>query len=268
MREMVSSSARVTSRRAWMKRPRSARRALVQGLEAAACGLDRGSRPSGGPRGRSWSRHRSPRPWRRTAARPRSGASVPSVARRATTCSTICAMRRSSTASSVQAGRGARDVASILAVEDVAAHFEDVDDGHDGGVHGAVLGDRGLTGRGAAGVEHDLTHTRLPTASTATTPPSLTAPVRTSIGATARSLSPVSSSSLRDATTVPMTLPMTMGSRSPTWRGRGAARESMLAWGRGMTWTLTSSPTRSAARAPASVAAFTAATSPRTIAVV
>src|SRR5262245_47904893 len=37
--------------------------------------------------------------------------------------------------------------------------------------------------------------------------------------------------------------------------------------GRGMTCTLTSSPTRRAAAAPASVAAFTAATSPRTIAV-
>src|SRR5262245_35374805 len=37
--------------------------------------------------------------------------------------------------------------------------------------------------------------------------------------------------------------------------------------GRGITWTLISSPTRRAAAAPASVAAFTAATSPRTIAV-
>src|SRR5436190_1454650 len=42
---------------------------------------------------------------------------------------------------------------------------------------------------------------------------------------------------------------------------------SRLAWGRGITWTDTSSPTRRAAAAPASVAAFTAATSPRTIAV-
>src|SRR5262249_2544166 len=39
------------------------------------------------------------------------------------------------------------------------------------------------------------------------------------------------------------------------------------ACGRGITWTLTSSPTRRAAAAPASVAAFTAATSPRTMAV-
>src|SRR5262249_45762409 len=37
--------------------------------------------------------------------------------------------------------------------------------------------------------------------------------------------------------------------------------------GLGITWTLMSSPTRRAAAAPASVAAFTAATSPRTIAV-
>src|SRR5262245_18418811 len=37
--------------------------------------------------------------------------------------------------------------------------------------------------------------------------------------------------------------------------------------GRGMTWTLINSPTRRAAAAPASVAAFTAATSPRTMAV-
>src|SRR5262249_11793368 len=37
--------------------------------------------------------------------------------------------------------------------------------------------------------------------------------------------------------------------------------------GRGMTWTPTSSPTRRAAAAPASVAAFTEPTSPRTIAV-
>src|SRR5579859_2592273 len=36
-------------------------------------------------------------------------------------------------------------------------------------------------------------------------------------------------------------------------------------WGRGMTWTETSSTTRLAAAAPASVAAFTAPTSPRTI---
>src|SRR5206468_2214912 len=42
---------------------------------------------------------------------------------------------------------------------------------------------------------------------------------------------------------------------------------SRLACGRGMTCTDTSSPTRRAAAAPASVAALTAATSPRTIAV-
>src|SRR5260370_2357838 len=42
---------------------------------------------------------------------------------------------------------------------------------------------------------------------------------------------------------------------------------STLPCGRGITWTLTSSPTRRAAAAPASVAAFTAATSPRTMAV-
>src|SRR5213075_2470021 len=42
---------------------------------------------------------------------------------------------------------------------------------------------------------------------------------------------------------------------------------STLPCGRGITCTLTSSPTRRAAAAPASVAAFTAATSPRTIAV-
>jgi hypothetical protein len=42
---------------------------------------------------------------------------------------------------------------------------------------------------------------------------------------------------------------------------------STLPCGRGMTWTLTSSPTLRAAAAPASVAAFTAATSPRTMAV-
>ena len=42
---------------------------------------------------------------------------------------------------------------------------------------------------------------------------------------------------------------------------------SRFACGRGMTWTETSSPTRRAAAAPASVAALTAATSPRTIAV-
>src|SRR5882672_4926179 len=42
---------------------------------------------------------------------------------------------------------------------------------------------------------------------------------------------------------------------------------SRFACGRGITWTDTSSPTRLAAAAPASVAAFTAATSPRTITV-
>src|SRR5436853_676909 len=42
---------------------------------------------------------------------------------------------------------------------------------------------------------------------------------------------------------------------------------STLPCGRGITCTLTSSPTRRAAAAPASVAALTAATSPRTIAV-
>src|SRR5205085_5412786 len=42
---------------------------------------------------------------------------------------------------------------------------------------------------------------------------------------------------------------------------------STFACGRGITWTETTSPTRSAARWPASVAAFTAATSPRTTAV-
>src|SRR5262245_4682364 len=42
---------------------------------------------------------------------------------------------------------------------------------------------------------------------------------------------------------------------------------SKFEWGLGITRTLISSPTRRAAAAPASVAAFTAATSPRTIAV-
>src|SRR5512146_3161960 len=42
---------------------------------------------------------------------------------------------------------------------------------------------------------------------------------------------------------------------------------SRLACGRGITCTAINSPTRRAAAAPASVAAFTAATSPRTIAV-
>ena len=42
---------------------------------------------------------------------------------------------------------------------------------------------------------------------------------------------------------------------------------STSACGRGMTWTETSSPTRRAAAAPASVAALTAPTSPRTITV-
>src|SRR5438132_8803759 len=50
------------------------------------------------------------------------------------------------------------------------------------------------------------------------------------------------------------------------WDVTGIA-SSTLPWGRGMTCTLTNSPTRRAAAAPASVAAFTAATSPRTIAV-
>src|SRR6185437_14856425 len=42
---------------------------------------------------------------------------------------------------------------------------------------------------------------------------------------------------------------------------------STSACGRGMTWTDTSSPTRRAAALPASVAAFTAPTSPRTMTV-
>src|SRR5713101_675016 len=52
--------------------------------------------------------------------------------------------------------------------------------------------------------------------------------------------------------------------RACTLTGRDS---STLPCGRGITCTLTSSPTRRAAAAPASVAAFTAATSPRTIAV-
>src|SRR6185436_6698217 len=52
------------------------------------------------------------------------------------------------------------------------------------------------------------------------------------------------------------------------YRSRPIGRvSSTLPCGRGITCTLTSSPTRRAAAAPASVAAFTAATSPRTIAV-
>ena len=43
--------------------------------------------------------------------------------------------------------------------------------------------------------------------------------------------------------------------------------DSTSLWGRGMTCTEISSPTRSAAAAPASVAALTAPTSPRTITV-
>ncbi len=64
--------------------------------------------------------------------------------------------------------------------------------------------------------------------------------------------------------------------RVSPWRDVGGARPSSVpgprgrifstsAWGRGITWTLTSSPTRRAAAAPASVAAFTAPTSPRTM---
>src|SRR5262249_46315319 len=53
----------------------------------------------------------------------------------------------------------------------------------------------------------------------------------------------------------------------PVAAGPGGMTASPLACGRGITWTDTTSPTRSAARWPASVAALTAATSPRTIAV-
>src|SRR5215813_6177174 len=110
-----------------------------------------------------------------------------------------------------------------------------------------------------------------PTASTATT----TAPVAegeidpsTSHARTTSSLSPSSVGSLRLATSVPMTLPRTTATYFLPSPARPSGRTaSTLACGRGITWTDTTSPTRSAARWPASVAAFTAATSPRTIAV-
>ena len=59
----------------------------------------------------------------------------------------------------------------------------------------------------------------------------------------------------------------TAGARSWTAIGRGydfGRIRSTSACGRGITWTEMSSPTRRAAAAPASVAAFTAPTSPRT----
>src|SRR5262249_34278094 len=76
-----------------------------------------------------------------------------------------------------------------------------------------------------------------------------------------------SRSSLRGATTVPTPLARIMASCWALAALPMGNTSSRLACGRGMTWTETSSPTRRAAAAPASVAAFTAATSPRTIAV-
>src|SRR5678815_354816 len=107
------------------------------------------------------------------------------------------------------------------------------------------------------------------TVSTATTglPES---PPEGSSGWTTSSLNPSSRSSLRVATMVPRIRarnihdPLRPQPRFVLPIGR---RSSRLACGLGMTCTETSSPTLRAAAAPASVAAFTAATSPRTMVV-
>src|SRR5262245_46954642 len=89
-----------------------------------------------------------------------------------------------------------------------------------------------------------------------------------SMGRTSRSLLATSRGSLRVATTVP-----TIFARSTRLQAFAVealpigSASSRLACGQGMTCTDTSSPARRAAAAPASVAALTAATSPRTIAV-
>src|SRR6185503_5509231 len=94
-----------------------------------------------------------------------------------------------------------------------------------------------------------------------------------SIGRATSSLLLTSRGSFRVATTVPTTRARIIAALGSYALPAGTlvlpmgSASSRLACGRGMTCTETSSPTRRAAAAPASVAAFTAATSPRTIAV-
>src|ERR1051326_287429 len=97
-----------------------------------------------------------------------------------------------------------------------------------------------------------------------------------SSGLTTRSLMPLMLCSLRVETTVPTTLASCMAGSYPFFppppAGAGVRPSGMTAstWscGRAMTWTVTTSPTRPAAVWAASMAARTAATSPRTTMVV
>src|ERR1051326_4232645 len=97
-----------------------------------------------------------------------------------------------------------------------------------------------------------------------------------SSGLTTRSLMPLMLCSLRVETTVPTTLASCMAGSYPFFppppAGAGVRPSGMTAstWscGRAMTWTVTTSPTRPAAAGAASMAARTAATSPRTTMVV
>src|SRR5262249_33352737 len=195
------------------------------------------------------------------AAAGRAGAGVglpPADPSRATTRSTISRMRRS--------WSGGRVGTSGLHVAPRAVDLDGVDDRHDGRVHRTVLGDPGLPRRAARRVEDDLAQ-----------------PGADGIGGDDRrarrlavevarlhheELEPLELRLLARGDDGPHHDPHLHGyfpSLASFCRPSGSTR-SMLACGRGITCTETSSPTRSAARWPASVAAFTAATSPRTIA--
>src|SRR5256885_4250238 len=158
-----------------------------------------------------------------------------------------------------------------------------VDDGHDRRIDGTILGDAGLPRRRSAGVEHYLAEAcahrvdgddqradRLPFRIGAPDEQELE-PGKVLLLARGDDRSddaaeehPGPAYFFTPAAETPPSSPISRRASAVRPRGRAA---SMLAWGLGMTCTETSCPTRSAPRAPASVAAFTAATSPRTIAV-
>ena len=79
-------------------------------------------------------------------------------------------------------------------------------------------------------------------------PPAGNQALTTSHARTTRSFSPSSVGSLRLATSVPMTLPRTMRYFEAFPARPSGSTASTLAWGRGITCTEITSPTRSAAR--------------------
>src|SRR5690554_2316326 len=158
----------------------------------------------------------------------------------------------------------------MFVVFDFAAYIPRIDDGEDGRIRRAAIGGGGLPGAAAAGIQHHLPR------------PCTNGIERDDVAAAWRSIQ----IKRLDNQHFQAIYPFAFGAGNHRANDSGEKHQpslcmadwpssvrpsgmtaSTLTCGRGMTCTATTSPTFSALRTPASTAAFTAATSPRTIAV-